>query len=118
MGHRAWPFYSFALAGRRPNCLAGCGCEDSRSDLLQGELNRSQYGRVVPPSTILWFAQAHIAGVIQPTLNDGTQQLEASYADGEISDQATLKPYLKVRREARRAHSRFAARMPRNTPFL
>ncbi|HOI36480.1 MAG TPA: virulence RhuM family protein [Bacillota bacterium] len=49
-----------------------------------------------------WLTQAALAEVFQTTPQNITQHIAAIYDDGELDEQATCKPFLKVRREGER----------------
>jgi hypothetical protein len=50
----------------------------------------------------LWLTQALIAELFATTPQNVTMHLKAIYAEGELSEEATCKPYLQVRREGAR----------------
>lgn len=54
----------------------------------------------------LWLTQALIAELFEITPQNVTMHLAAIYADGELSEDATCKPCLQVRREGGRSISR------------
>lgn len=54
----------------------------------------------------LWLTQAQIAELFQTTPQNITLHLKAIYAEGELTEEATCKPYLQVRREGERKVSR------------
>ncbi len=79
----------------------------------------------------IWLTQAQIAELFQTTPQNVTLHLKAIFAEGELSEAATCKDYLQVRREGRRAVSRalrhyrlevilavgYRVRSPRGTQF-
>lgn len=54
----------------------------------------------------LWLTQQHLADLYQSTPQNITQHIRAIYADGELLEAATCKPYLQVRQENGRQVSR------------
>ncbi len=54
----------------------------------------------------LWLTQAQIADLFQTTPQNVTLHLKAIYAEGELTEAATCKDYLQVRREGARHVSR------------
>jgi hypothetical protein len=54
----------------------------------------------------LWLTQAQIAELFQTTPQNVTMHLKAIFAEGELSEPATCKDYLQVRREGARGVSR------------
>lgn len=54
----------------------------------------------------LWLTQAQIAELFQTTPQNVTLHLKAIFAEGELSEPATCKDYLQVRREGARDVSR------------
>ena len=79
----------------------------------------------------IWLTQALIAELFATTPQNVTMHLKAIYAEGELSEEATCKPYLQVRREGEREVSRkllhyslpvilavgYRVRSPRGTQF-
>ncbi len=79
----------------------------------------------------LWLTQAQIAELFQTTPQNVTLHLKAIFAEGELSEAATCKDYLQVRREGPREVSRslrhyrleailavgYRVRSPRGTQF-
>lgn len=49
-----------------------------------------------------WLTQAAMAELFQSTPQNITQHIAAIYAEGEVDETATCKPYLQVRREGER----------------
>jgi hypothetical protein len=62
--------------------------------------------RVLLASETVWLTQAQIAELYQTTPQNITQHLKAIYAEGELEEAATCKPYLQVRQEGGRTVSR------------
>lgn len=62
--------------------------------------------RVLLAGETVWLTQAQIAELYQTTPQNITQHLKAIYAEGELDEAATCKPYLQVRQEGGRAVSR------------
>src|SRR3546814_13441427 len=62
--------------------------------------------RVLLAGETVWLTQAQIAELYQTTPQNITQHLKAIYAEGELEEAATCKPYLQVRQEGGRAVSR------------
>jgi hypothetical protein len=56
----------------------------------------------------LWLTQALIAELFATTPQNITQHIKAIYAEGELDEQATCKPYLQVRQEGVRRVERAA----------
>lgn len=54
----------------------------------------------------IWLTQAQIAELFQTTVANINLHLKAIYAEGELTEAATIKPYLIVRREGTRQVSR------------
>jgi hypothetical protein len=54
----------------------------------------------------LWLTQQQLADLYQSTPQNITQHIRAIYADGEVQEAATCKPYLQVRTEGGRDVSR------------
>lgn len=54
----------------------------------------------------LWLTQAAMAELFQTTPQNITRHLKAIYTEGELSEEATCKPYLQVQMEGRRKVSR------------
>lgn len=54
----------------------------------------------------LWLTQAQIADLFQTTPQNVTLHLGAIFAEGELSEAATCKEYLQVRKEGSRSVSR------------
>ena len=54
----------------------------------------------------VWLTQAQLAELFQTTSQNITLHLKAIYDEGELSDEATCKSYLQVRREGGREVSR------------
>lgn len=54
----------------------------------------------------LWLTQAQIADLFQTTPQNVTLHLKAIFAEGELTEAATCKEYLQVRKEGRREVSR------------
>ncbi len=54
----------------------------------------------------LWLTQQQLADLYQGTPQNITQHIRAIYAEGELTEAATCKPYLQVRAEAGRQVSR------------
>ena len=50
----------------------------------------------------LWLTQQQLADLYQSTPQNITQHIRAIYADGELLESATCKPYLQVRAEGAR----------------
>ncbi len=79
----------------------------------------------------LWLSQAGIAELFQTTPQNVTQHLKAVYAEGELVEEGTCKPYLQVRTEGARTVRRqvlhysleailavgYRVRSPRGTQF-
>lgn len=79
----------------------------------------------------LWLTQALIAELFATTPQNVTMHLKAIYAEDELSEEATCKPYLQVRREGEREVTRqllhfslpailavgYRVRSPRGTQF-
>ncbi|HEY9175899.1 MAG TPA: virulence RhuM family protein [Verrucomicrobiae bacterium] len=79
----------------------------------------------------IWLTQAQIAELFQTTPQNVTLHLKAIYAEGELTEAATCKDYLQVRREGARTVSRrlrhyrleailavgYRVRSPRGTQF-
>jgi len=79
----------------------------------------------------VWLTQALIAELFQTSIPNINLHLKAIYAEGELSEAATIKPYLIVRREGNRQVSRevlhyslpailavgYRVRSPRGTQF-
>jgi len=87
----------------------------SKSDIVpatQGELLIYPAGgeaggiRVLLAGETVWLTQAQIAELYQTTPQNITQHLKAIYAEGELEEAATCKPYLQVRQEGGRTVSR------------
>lgn len=87
----------------------------SKNDIVpatQGELliypARGEAGgiRVLLAGETVWLTQAQIAELYQTTPQNITQHLKAIYAEGELEEEATCKPYLQVRQEGGRTVSR------------
>lgn len=64
--------------------------------------------RVLLEGESVWLTQAQIATLYQTTPQNITQHLKAIYAEGELDEAATCKPYLQVRQEGDRSVSRQA----------
>jgi hypothetical protein len=47
----------------------------------------------------IWLTQAQLAELYQTTPQNITQHLKAIYAEGELAQEATCKPFLQVRLE-------------------
>lgn len=62
--------------------------------------------RVLLAGESVWLTQAQIAELYQTTPQNITQHLKAIYAEGELEEAATCKPYLQVRQEGGRTVSR------------
>lgn len=62
--------------------------------------------RVLLAGETVWLTQAQIAELYQTTPQNITQHLKAIYAEGELEEGATCKPYLQVRQEGGRVVSR------------
>lgn len=54
----------------------------------------------------LWLTQQQLATLYQSTPQNITQHIRAIYADGEVEEASTCKPYLQVRAEGKRSVSR------------
>lgn len=54
----------------------------------------------------LWLTQQQLAELYQSTPQNITQHIRAIYAEGEVEEAATCKPYLQVRAEGERSVSR------------
>lgn len=54
----------------------------------------------------LWLTQQQLADLYQSTPQNVTQHIRAIYADGELQEAATCKPFLQVRQESGRQVSR------------
>lgn len=54
----------------------------------------------------IWLTQMQLAELFQSTVPNINQHLKAIYAEGELAEEATVKPYLIVRSEGNRAVSR------------
>lgn len=54
----------------------------------------------------IWLTQAQIGELFQTTVANINLHLKAIYAEGELTEEATIKPYLIVRREGTRQVSR------------
>jgi hypothetical protein len=54
----------------------------------------------------LWLTQQQLSDLYQSTPQNMTQHIRAIYADGELLEEATCKPYLQVREESGRQVSR------------
>lgn len=79
----------------------------------------------------LWLTQAQIAELFQTTPQNVTLHLKAIFAEGELTEEATCKEYLQVRKEGKREVSRtlrhyrleailaigYRVRSPRGTQF-
>lgn len=87
--------------------------------------------RVLLEGETVWLTQAQIAELYQTTPQNVTQHLKAIYDEGELTESATCKDYLQVRREGKREVSRrlkhyrlevilavgYRVRSPRGTQF-
>lgn len=62
--------------------------------------------RVLLAGETVWLTQAQLAELYQTTPQNITQHLKAIYAEGELDEAATCKPYLQVRQEGARSVSR------------
>ena len=54
----------------------------------------------------LWLTQQQLADLYQSTSQNITQHIRAIYADGELQEEATCKPFLQVRQESGRQVNR------------
>ena len=54
----------------------------------------------------LWLTQLQLADLFQSTPQNITQHIRALYAEGELQEAATCKPYLQVRQEGGHGVSR------------
>jgi hypothetical protein len=57
----------------------------------------------------LWLTQGHIAGLFQTTPQNVTLRLEAIFTERELTEAATCKDYLQVRRAAQECFGVFVS---------